>query len=81
MMGTPIPDLETGQQEWAAWLATGKALESATGKTWNDERWFQFHAAVVLWGEYLAALRISQTSEVRAKAFREATDRMERMSR
>ena len=80
-MGTPIPDLETGQQEWAAWLSTGEALESATGGSWNAERWFRFHAAVVLWGERLAELRMSQTPEVRATALQEAIDRMERMSR
>ncbi len=55
--------LAVGEPEHDAWLATGKALEDVTGLTWNDPSIRVFHAAIVMWGERLAALRRLQTEK------------------
>lgn len=66
-----VPDLETMNAEWQAWVATENALKEH-GWSWNDEGLALFNAAILLWGERLVALRMTQTEEARETCLNEA---------
>jgi len=67
------------QDEWVAWRLTNEALAAAAdGATWDDDQWKVLHSAIVYWGEFLAALRISQPLEVREEALTEAAHKYRR---
>jgi hypothetical protein len=60
-------------REHAAWLGLVRALENASASlNLNDEK--GLHAAIVLWGEELAHLRMTQDREVWEVADAEARE-------
>lgn len=61
--------------EHRAWLAFCRELKRG-GIDINEAT--QIHAAIVLWGEYLAQLRLRQENEVVVAALAEAEDRYNR---
>jgi hypothetical protein len=62
-------------REHQAWLAAMRELERL-GIDINEAE--QFHAAITLWGEELAHLRMTQERDVLQKAYDEATARYNR---
>ena len=51
--------------EWDAWLSTNiEMTEAGFQDGWDDPAIRKLYASLVLWGECLADLRLTQTSEV-----------------
>jgi len=62
---------EIMRTEWQAWLGTNEELKKL-GLDWNDPKAQAFHASILIWGESLADLRITQDYDVRRRARRDA---------
>ncbi len=57
-----LANLARGESEHEAWKDTNAELrEIGYADAWNDPRLSRLHAAIVVWGEQLAALRREQS--------------------
>lgn len=63
-----LPDLYETRQEWEAWQTVVAEWDQAIPTTINDDRFGKLIAAINLWGERLAMLRLTQTYEIQSDA-------------
>ncbi len=70
-----MTEVELMNAEYAAWSDTSEQLKELGFDGWDDPVLSWLHAAVVLWGERLVALRLPQTRDMRENALDEAIAR------